>query len=185
MWVGAKDGSFQFTKLSQRHDVWDRVEHVLGGKKKKKTNIKATNAKGFLVESKRSSPQGALFCCDILIVNQQPPTPGPRTAIGPQPVRNRAEQQEVGVRRASEASSVFTAAPPRSYYRLNHTRPPTPSVEKLSSRKPVPGAKKVGDRCKWMNEWMNESLEERFWALSHLFFLLWAQHQPQAFWRGR
>ena len=29
---------------------------------------------------------------------------------------------------------------------LNHPSPP-PSVEKLSSTKPVPGAKKVGDRC--------------------------------------
>ena len=33
--------------------------------------------------------------------------------------------------------------------RLNHpeTIPPTQSVEKLSSKKPIPGAKKVGDRC--------------------------------------
>ena len=35
---------------------------------------------------------------------------------------------------------------------LNHPEtiphcPPTPSMEKLSSTKPVPGAKKVGDRC--------------------------------------
>ena len=33
--------------------------------------------------------------------------------------------------------------------RLNHpvNHPPPQSVEELSSRKPVPGAKKVGDRC--------------------------------------
>ena len=40
-------------------------------------------------------------------------------------------------------------APNRLYYRLNHSSPPppTPSLEKLSSMKPVPGARKTGDRC--------------------------------------
>ena len=38
-------------------------------------------------------------------------TPGPRTGTGLWPVRNWAAQQEVSSGRASEASSVFTAAP--------------------------------------------------------------------------
>ena len=53
----------------------------------------------------------------IYTVNQGPPAPGPRTALGPQPVRNRAAQQEVSGGRVSEASS---AAPHRSHYCLNH-----------------------------------------------------------------
>ena len=78
-------------------------------------------------------------CCRA----QGSPTPGPQTVTGPRPVRNRAAQQEVSGRWASEASP---AAPHRSHYPLNHPRHP-PSTEKLSSTKPVPGAKKVGDRC--------------------------------------
>ena len=43
-------------------------------------------------------------------------TPGPQTSIGPWPVRKPDEQQEVSGGRVSEAaSSVFTAAPHRSY----------------------------------------------------------------------
>ena len=53
-----------------------------------------------------------------------------------------AAQQEVSSRWAREASS---AAPRRCHYRLT-TLPPPASVEKFSSTKPVPGAKKVGDR---------------------------------------
>ena len=82
---------------------------------------------------------------------------------GPRPVRNRTTQQEVSSRQASKASS---ATPHHSHYRLNHrshyclnhrshyrlNHPPrapltAPSMEKLSSMKPVPGAKKVADHC--------------------------------------
>ncbi|KAJ8796076.1 hypothetical protein J1605_018224 [Eschrichtius robustus] len=62
--------------------------------------------------------------------------------------RNPAAQQEVSGGLAGEASSV---APHRWHYRLNHPSPPphpTVSVEKLSSTKPIPGAKKAGDRCR-------------------------------------
>ena len=38
---------------------------------------------------------------------------------------------------------LLPVAPHRLHYRLN-TPPPPPSVEKLPSAKPVPGAKKVG-----------------------------------------
>ena len=51
------------------------------------------------------------------------PTPRPWTGTGPWPVRNRAAQQEVSIGQASEwaseASSVFTATPHRSHYRLS------------------------------------------------------------------
>ena len=60
-----------------------------------------------------------------------------------QPVRNQATQQEVNSKQVSEASS---AAPHCLHYHLNH--PPHPqSMEKLSSMKPVPVVKKVGDHC--------------------------------------
>ena len=79
--------------------------------------------------------------CSVYSLAQGSPNPRPRTGIGRQPVRNRAAQQEVSGRQASEASS---AVPHRPHYHLNY--PPT-TVEKLSSTKPVPGAKKVGDHC--------------------------------------
>ena len=124
-----------------------------------------------------------LFWVSYALV-QGSPTPRSWTDAGPWPVRNRAAQQEVSTMQASKASSVSTAAPHRSHYRLsssssqhygelyiyfiiyynviiieikgtinvmclNHpeTIPPPWSVEKLSSTKPVPGAKKVGDCC--------------------------------------
>ena len=84
----------------------------------------------------------------------------PTPSIGPQAVRNRAAQQEVSGGPASEASSV---SPHRSHYHLNHTPsphpptpPPPPSVEKLSSTKLVPGAKKVGDH--WVSVFLRDSL---------------------------
>ena len=60
------------------------------------------------------------------------------------PVGNWASQQQVSSGQASEAS---TATPHRSHYHLNH--PPLPrtlatSVEKLSSKKMVHGAKNLG-----------------------------------------
>ena len=81
-------------------------------------------------------------------IEQGSPTPGLWTGTCPRPVRNLAAQQEASGGWVSEASS---AAPQRSHYRLNHhsryrlNTPAPPSVEKLSSTKPVPGAKKVGD----------------------------------------
>ena len=62
----------------------------------------------------------------------------------PQPVRNRAAQQEVSGRLVREASS---AAAHRSHSCLNHRPPPPRSEEKLSFTKPVPGATNVGDCC--------------------------------------
>ena len=82
-----------------------------------------------------------IFPC---VVQQVSPTPGPRTSTGLQPFRNQAAQQEVSGGQVSEASP---AAPPRLRYCLNHPLPNPWSVEKLSSTKPVPGAKKAGDRC--------------------------------------
>ena len=71
-------------------------------------------------------------------------TGAPNSGCGPVPghalLGTKAAQQEV-----SEASS---ATPRHSHHLLNH---PTPrshrSAEKLSSTKPIPGVKKVGDRC--------------------------------------
>ena len=63
----------------------------------------------------------------ILDLDQGFPTPRPWTGTCPWPVRNWATQQEV------------TGCQNR-----NHSPQPL-SVEKLSSVKPVPGAKKVGD----------------------------------------
>ena len=79
------------------------------------------------------------------VVSSRAGVPNPRGRNGPRPVRNQAQatQQYVSSGRASEASSV---TPHRSHYCLNH-RPPPPSMEKPSSTKPVPGAKKVGDHC--------------------------------------
>ena len=52
-------------------------------------------------------------------LEQGSPTPGPRTGSGLWPVRNRAAQQEVSSRQASEASSVFIATPHCSHYCLS------------------------------------------------------------------
>ena len=100
------------------------------------------------------SPPGVGSCWTIIIkkelgagypllksLGQGSPTPGPL------PVRYPAAQQEVSGRRASQASS---AALHHSHYHLSHPpchpTPPLP-MEKLSSTKPVPGAKNVGDHC--------------------------------------
>ena len=72
---------------------------------------------------------------------QGSPTPEPGTTTGPGPVRNRAAWQEVSGGPVSKASS---AAPHPWHHCLNRPLPPTPSVEELSSTKPVPGAKKRG-----------------------------------------
>ena len=77
---------------------------------------------------------------------QGSPTPRLWTGTGPRPDRNGAAQQAVSARRPNEASSATLHFSPPSHYSLTH--PPSPlSMEKLSSMKPVPGSKKVGDRC--------------------------------------
>ena len=75
------------------------------------------------------------------------PTPGPRTSTGPRPVRNQAAQQEGSSGRASKASSAALHRSPLLALLPEPSPPHLPSVEKLSSTKLVPGAKKVGDRC--------------------------------------
>ena len=89
-------------------------------------------------------------------VKQESPAPGPRTNTSPPPVGNRAVQQEASGGQASKASS---AAPHRSPSLSLPPEPlltsppkpfppsPPPSVEKLSSTRPVPAAKKFRDRC--------------------------------------
>ena len=75
----------------------------------------------------------------------RPRVPNPVTSL--RPVRNQAAQQEVSRGRASKAS---TATPHRSpaLTLLPEPSPTTPpSVEKLSSTRWVPGAKRFGDRC--------------------------------------
>ena len=76
--------------------------------------------------------------------------PGPYIGTGPRPVRNRATQQEVSGGRASKQSficrSPSLALPPEP-------SPHPPSVEKLSSTKLVPGAKKVGDHWSMLAMW--------------------------------
>ena len=54
-------------------------------------------------------------------LKQRSSIPGLQTSTDPRPVRNRAARQEVSGRRASEASSVFTATPHRSRYHLSST----------------------------------------------------------------
>ena len=100
--------------------------------------------KGLVALLKEMKTQAKIFCQ----LKQGSPTPGLWTRRGPQPVRNPAAQPAVSGGRANKASS---AAPRHSHCHLNHhtphpTPPPPPSVEKLSSTKPAPGAKKVGDR---------------------------------------
>ena len=97
----------------------------------------------FSVKCAIHSLQG--FRC-LFPLSQGSPTSGLQTSTGPQPVRNRAAQQQVSGGQASKASSAAPhcspslALPPEPF--------PTPeSVKKLSSTKPVPGAKKVGDHC--------------------------------------
>ena len=84
-------------------------------------------------------------------LEQGSPTPRPRTGTGPRPVRNRATQQEVSRGWASEASSAphcsrSLALLPEPSLVLLPEPTPLPSLEKLSSTKPVPGTKKVWDR---------------------------------------
>ena len=61
---------------------------------------------------------------------------------GLQPVRNGATQQEVSSGERAKLHLPPRIAPLCQHSRLNH-----PSMEKLSSTKRVPGARKVGDRC--------------------------------------
>ena len=85
----------------------------------------------------------AYICIHFFSINshsnplgQGSPTSGPWSATGPRPVRNWAAHQEVNGGRASNCCFPLLTLPPE----------PTLSVEK-SPTKPVPAAKKVGDRC--------------------------------------
>ena len=62
-----------------------------------------------------------------------------------QPVRNRAAEQELSGRRASKASRAIPHLSLHSHYRLTPS-PHCLPMEKLPPMKPVPGAKKAGDR---------------------------------------
>ena len=55
----------------------------------------------------------------LIPLGQRSPTPRPRNGTGPWPVRNWAAQQEVSDGRASETSSIFTAARHHSHYHLS------------------------------------------------------------------
>ena len=85
-------------------------------------------------------------------LGQGSPAPRPRTATGPRLVRNRAAQQDV----SGEQEKLHLLHPIDriTAWTIPDTPlpPPTPSVEKLSSTKPVSGAKKVGGRCSRANE---------------------------------
>ena len=80
-------------------------------------------------------------------LGQGSPIPGSRTSTGPRPVRNRAAQQEVSGGWASEASSAAPHCSPSPTLPLEICPPTHWSVEKLSSLKPVPDDKNVGDCC--------------------------------------
>ena len=80
-------------------------------------------------------------------LRQGSPTPGPQTDSGPRSVRSWAARQEVSCGQASEASSVAPHRSPSLALPPEPPTPHTPSVEILSSTKPVPGAKKDGDCC--------------------------------------
>ena len=78
------------------------------------------------------------------VLEQWSPTPGPWT------VRKQAVQQKVSSRQEIKAPSAA-----RHLWRcnLNHLSPSTLRLEKLSSTKLVPGAKKVGDHCSRVFIW--------------------------------
>ena len=82
--------------------------------------------------------------CLIRTLEQGSPTPGPRTGSGLRPVRNWAAQQEVS---GGQQVKLHLPLPIARITAGTTTSPLPPAVEKLSSRKLVPGAKKVGDRC--------------------------------------
>ena len=92
-------------------------------------------------------------------LNQGSPSPRQRTGNGLRPVKNWAAQQEVNVGQASKASS---ATPHHSPSLSLLPEPPLPlSVEKLSSMKLVPGAKKLGDH--WLKQ--QKCISSQSWSL--------------------
>ena len=117
----------------------------------------------FLRVDQLQFPGGGGTCYTI---QQESPTPGLWTGTNQWPVSNRAAQQKVSSGWANEASSVFTATPHCLHYHLSfascqisdsminvmclncpETIPAPWSIGKLSSRKLVPNAQKVGDHC--------------------------------------
>ena len=113
----------------------------------------------------------ALLTASVVLYTRRPQPQG----HGPVPwaVRNRAAQQEVSGGQTSERSFIYSSpplpiAPCRLRYLLNHPRQPQ-SEEKLSSTKPVPGAKKVGDGCPTQKgELQRLKADERVFVLESL-----------------
>ena len=88
---------------------------------------------------------------DEKIQEAEEKSPGPYTR-GPQPPVHGPIQQKVSSARASGASEASSAAPHRSPLVTLPPEPHSPLLpprlwEKLSSTKPVPGAKKAEDHC--------------------------------------
>ena len=111
----------------------------------------------------------------------QPPGCGPVAVRGLLGTGPHSRRWAVGKR--AKLHLPLPTAPHRSHYCLTH--PPTPgSMEQLSSTKPVPGAKKGGDRCpvlcsritcvtQWrlqLKNWTGQLLQipSQFWELSPL-----------------
>ena len=89
---------------------------------------------------------GAAMCASgsLDVLEQGSPTAGPTPVhdlLGTRPQSRRWAAGE-----QAKLHLPLPIAPHHSHYLLNQP-PPPPSVEKLSSTKPVPGAKKVGDHC--------------------------------------
>ena len=65
--------------------------------------------------------------------------------------------------------------------RLNHpkTTPPPQSMEKLSSTKPVPGAKKLGGRCLISIKWRSRAGPPILQFCTHEFNQPWIEFDPE------
>ena len=116
----------------------------------KKRQIKFNNAYCFILKKKKNFGSK----CNLCLLNQGSPTPpggrplSVRGLLGTGPHSRRWSAGE-----RAKLHLPLPMAPHCSCYRLSHLPPPyspgppPPTVEKLSSTKPVPGAKKVGDLC--------------------------------------
>lgn len=98
--------------------------------------LEAWAAMGRALEVEFSNPGG----CSILVLHSS--NSGIPTCIGLWPVRNQASQQEVSGGQG-KLHLLLAVSPHRPHYWSLITR----SMEKLSCRKPTPGARKVGDHC--------------------------------------
>ena len=97
-------------------------------------------------------------------VKQGSPTPGPRTGASPQPVRNWATAG--GEWRPGEQVKPHLPLP------IAHTTtwtisPRLQSLRTMSSMKPVPGARKVGDHCCKAWTWRDADVSvQAHWSLT-------------------